>query len=68
MFEVNIAVMLVVCLIVLVAMGVHIAISLGMTSALGIFFTTGADSYAFETVQLMKLSAHMSLRLFHYLC
>ena len=50
MFEVNIAVMLVVCLIILIAMGVHIAISLGMTSALGIFFTTGADSYAFETV------------------
>ena len=40
MFEVNIAVMLVLCLIVLIAMGVHIAISLGMTSALGIFFTT----------------------------
>jgi hypothetical protein len=36
-FEVNIAVMLVVCLIILIAMGVHIAISLGMTSALGIF-------------------------------
>ena len=50
MFEVNIAVMLVVCLIVLVAMGVHIAISLGMTCALGIFFTTVSASDAFETV------------------
>ena len=63
MFEVNIAVMLVVCLIVLVAMGVHIAISLGMTSALGIFFTTGADSYAFETVQrMLAATAYEAIR------
>ena len=63
MFEVNIAVMLVVCLIVLVAMGVHIAISLGMTSALGIFFTTGADSYAFEIVQrMLAATAYEAIR------
>jgi len=62
-FEVNIAVMLVVCLIILIAMGVHIAISLGMTSALGIFFTTGADSYAFETVQrMLAATAYEAIR------
>ena len=53
MFEVNIAVLLVVCLIFLVAIGVHIAIALGMTSALGIFLVTGADANAFRTVQVM---------------
>ena len=53
MFEVNIAVLLVVCLVGLVAIGVHIAIALGMTSALGIFMVTGADAYAFRTVQTM---------------
>lgn len=53
MFEVNIAVILVVCLVALVAIGVHIAIALGMTSALGIFLVTGADAYSFRTVQTM---------------
>ncbi len=53
MFEVNTAVILVVCLVALVAIGVHIAIALGMTSALGIFLVTGADSHAFRTVQTM---------------
>jgi tripartite ATP-independent transporter DctM subunit len=36
-----------------VAIGVHIAIALGMTSALGIFLVTGADINAFHTVQAM---------------
>ncbi len=53
MFEVNTAVLLIVCLVVLVAIGVHIAIALGMTSALGIFLVTGADIYAFHSVQAM---------------
>ena len=53
MFEANIAILLIVVLIALVAIGVHIAIALGMTSALGIFLVTGADSYAFRTVQTM---------------
>ena len=53
MFEINTAVILVVCLIGLVAFGVHIAIALGMTSALGIFLVTGADAYAFHSVQTM---------------
>ena len=53
MFEANIAIVLVVCLIGLVAFGVHIAIALGMTSALGIFLVTGADIHAFRSVQTM---------------
>jgi len=52
-FEVNTAVILVLSLVILVAIGVHIAIALGMTSALGIFLVTGANAYAFETVQTM---------------
>jgi tripartite ATP-independent transporter DctM subunit len=52
-FEVNIAVVLVVSLVGLVAIGVHIAIALGITSALGIFLVTGADANAFHTVQAM---------------
>ncbi len=53
MFDANVAILLVVCLVALVAIGVHIAIALGMTSALGIFMVTGADSYAFHSVQTM---------------
>lgn len=63
MFEVNIAVLLIVSLIALVAIGVHIAIALGMTSALGIFLVTGADSYAFETVQrMLAATAYEAIR------
>lgn len=63
MFEVNIAILLVVCLIALVAIGVHIAIALGMTSALGIFMVTGADGYAFETVQrMLAATAYEAIR------
>jgi len=62
-FEANIAFMLVVCLIGLVAIGVHIAIALGMTSALGIFLVTGADSYAFGTVQsMLAATAYEAIR------
>ena len=53
MFEVNTAVLLVFSLIGLVVIGVHIAIALGITSALGIFLVTGADANAFHTVQAM---------------
>jgi C4-dicarboxylate transporter, DctM subunit len=52
-FEINTAILLVVSLVGLVAIGVHIAIALGMTSALGIWLVTGADWYAFGTVQTM---------------
>ena len=53
MFEANTAILLVVSLIGLVVIGVHIAIALGITSALGIFLVTGADANAFHTVQAM---------------
>ena len=53
MFEVNTAILLVVSLVGLVAIGVHIAIALGITSALGIWLVTGTDWYAFRTVQTM---------------
>ena len=63
MFEVNIAILLVVCLIGLVAIGVHIAIALGMTSALGIFMVTGADMNAFHTVQsMLAATAYEAIR------
>ena len=62
MFEVNTAILLVVSLIGLVAIGVHIAIALGMTSALGIFLVTGADWNAFQTVQsMLAATAYVSL-------
>ena len=53
MFEINTAILLVVSLVGLVAIGVHIAIALGITSALGIWLVTGANWYAFATVQTM---------------
>ncbi|MFY0615417.1 MAG: TRAP transporter large permease subunit [Hyphomicrobiaceae bacterium] len=63
MFEVNTAALLIVCLIGLVAMGVHIAIALGMTSALGIFLVTGADINAFYTVQsMLAATAYEAIR------
>jgi C4-dicarboxylate transporter DctM subunit len=62
-FEVNTAVVLIVSLVVLVAIGVHIAIALGMTSALGIFLVTGADAYAFVTVQkMLAATAYEAIR------
>lgn len=63
MFEVNTAVLLVVSLVVLVAIGVHIAVALGITSALGIFLVTGADAYAFQTVQsMLAATAYEAIR------
>ncbi|HIM26000.1 MAG TPA: TRAP transporter large permease [Rhodospirillales bacterium] len=63
MFEVNTAVLLVVSLVGLVAIGVHIAIALGITSALGIFLVTGADAHAFETVQrMLAATAYEAIR------
>ncbi len=53
MFEASTAILLVVSLIGLVVIGVHIAVALGITSALGIFLVTGADANAFHTVQAM---------------
>ena len=53
MFEASTAIFLIVSLVGLVFIGVHIAIALGITSALGIFMVTGADANAFHTVQAM---------------
>jgi tripartite ATP-independent transporter DctM subunit len=62
-FEVNIAIILIVVLIALVAIGVHIVVALGMTSALGIFMVTGADSNAFVTVQrMLSATAYEAIR------
>lgn len=53
MFEANTVIFLIGSLVALVFIGVHIAIALGITSALGIFLVTGADANAFHTVQAM---------------
>jgi C4-dicarboxylate transporter, DctM subunit len=52
-FDVSTAVILICSLIGLVIIGVHIAVALGMTSALGIWLVTGQDANAFKTVQVM---------------
>jgi C4-dicarboxylate transporter, DctM subunit len=52
-FDVSTAVILICSLIGLVVIGVHIAVALGMTSALGIWLVTGQDANAFRTVQVM---------------
>jgi C4-dicarboxylate transporter DctM subunit len=58
-FEANIAAVLLISLIVMVVMGVHIAVALGMASALGIYLVTGS----FEVVERMLAStAHEALR------
>ena len=63
MFEINTAILLVVSLVGLVAIGVHIAIALGITSALGIWLVTGADWYAFGTVQsMLAATAYEAIR------
>jgi len=51
-FDVNTASVLVGCMLLLVIMGVHIAIALGITSALGIYLVTGS----FQVVQAMVAS------------
>jgi C4-dicarboxylate transporter, DctM subunit len=58
-FDINAAGALIVCLLVLVALGVHIAIALGMTSALGIYLVTG-DLQVVAT--MLGSTAYESLR------
>jgi len=63
MFEANIAIILIISLVGLVAIGVHIAVALGMTSALGIWLVTGADMNAFHTVQsMLAATAYEAIR------
>lgn len=64
MFDVNIAAVLIITLLVMVALGVHIAIALGMTSALGIFLITGGN---FSVVLAMLGStAYEALRAYEF--
>ena len=64
MFAANIATVLIVCLLVLVAMGVHIAIALGMTSALGVFLVTDGN---FDVVlNMLASTAYESLRSYEF--
>lgn len=59
MFEVDIAVVLLVSLMVLVLLGVHIAVALGISSALGVYLVTGS----FGVVERMLAStAYEALR------
>lgn len=63
-FDVNVAVVLIVSLLVLVAFGVHIAIALGVTSALGIYLVTGGN---FTVVQKMLANtAYEALRAYEF--
>jgi len=58
-FEVNIAVVLLVALIIMVMLGVHIAVALGVASALGVYLVTGS----FAVVERMLAStAYEALR------
>jgi tripartite ATP-independent transporter DctM subunit len=62
-FEINTAILLVASLVGLVAIGVHIAIALGITSALGIWLVTGANWYALGTVQsMLAATAYEAIR------
>lgn len=64
MFDVNVAVVLIVSLLVMVALGVHIAIALGATSALGIYLVTGGN---FIVVQKMLANtAYEALRSYEF--
>ena len=63
-FEANIAAVLIVCLLVVVAMGVHIAIALGMTSALGVLLVTDGN---FDVVlKMLASTAYESLRSYEF--
>jgi tripartite ATP-independent transporter DctM subunit len=62
-FDVNVALVLIVSLLVLVSLGVHIAIALGVTSALGIYLVTGN----FVVVQKMLANtAYEALRAYEF--
>lgn len=64
MFEANIATVLIVSLLVMVALGVHIAIALGMTSALGVYLVTGGN---FNIVlNMLASTAYESLRSYEF--
>ena len=63
-FDVNVAVVLVVSLLALVVFGVHIAIALGVTSALGVYLVTGGN---FGVVQrMLGNTAYEALRAYEF--
>lgn len=64
MFDVNVAIVLIVSLLVLVMLGVHIAIALGITSAIGVYLVTGGN---FTVVQKMLANtAYEALRAYEF--
>lgn len=64
MFDVNVALVLVISLLVLVMLGVHIAIALGITSAIGVYLVTGGN---FTVVQKMLANtAYEALRAYEF--
>ena len=64
MFDVNVATLIVVCLLVLVGLGVHIAIALGMTSALGIYLVTNGNFVVVE--KMLASTAYEALRAYEF--
>ena len=64
MFDVNIATVLIVCLLALVALGVHIAIALGVTSALGIYMVTGGNFFVVQ--KMLGNTAYEALRAYEF--
>jgi len=63
-FEADIATVLIISLLVMVALGVHIAIALGMTSALGVYLVTGGN---FDVVlNMLASTAYESLRSYEF--
>jgi tripartite ATP-independent transporter DctM subunit len=51
MFEANIAIVVLVLLLILVFSGIHVAIALGITSAVGIFMVTGEQHVVLALIQ-----------------
>ena len=64
MFDVNIATVLIVSLLAMVALGVHIAIALGMASALGIFLVTGGSPSV--VLAMLGSTAYEALRAYEF--
>ncbi len=54
MFDINAATILILSLLVLVVAGVHIAIALGISSALGIYLATGDFAVVHKMLGLVK--------------
>lgn len=64
MFEADIASVLIVSLLLMVALGVHIAVALGFTSALGIYLITGGNLDI--VLKMLASTAYESLRSYEF--